>query len=351
MKRILACLLLAFALAGCGDSPSNTASPASNAGSLSDLFAEIPDCESIVEGTELAKDFGGCVDGQTLNGVFSYDCVDGRELVMLGDEGDPWRGHAFLPGTFLSWDLHEREPWEECYGNDVEAEASSAAEPTSDAETSSAAEPTSDAEPSNSSYLLVDGSPLIPDGSPGQLSVVLIGSPDGGSVPVIVRNRTSEAVSNIVVSGTAWDSSGSLIGSGHSEGFEPGVIGPGEWAIGRVYIGWEDLPADATFDLTAGGLPGDQNVELNATVEEFNRTQGSFGDAIVGIAKNTHAVEIIGPVSVMVGCFSADGNRLISTYWAFTDVDGIPPGETASFSVDLFDDCPVLALGVSGYGY
>lgn len=259
---------------------------------------------------------------------------------MLGDEGDPWRGYAFLPGTFLSWDLHEREPWEECYGNNVEAE------------TSSAAEPTSDAEPSNSSYLLVDGSPLIPDGSPGQLSVVLIGSPDGGSVPVIVRNRTSEAVSFTLVSGTARDSSGSLIGSGESQGFEPAVIGPGEWAIGYVYFGWDDLPADATFDLTATGQPIDEYfIELNATVEEFNRTQGSFGEAIVGIAKNTHDVEINGPVSVMLGCFSADGNRLISRYSAYTDGDGIPPGETTSFSVDLFDDCPVFALGVSGYGY
>jgi hypothetical protein len=340
MKRVVACLVLAVAVVGCGDSSSNTASPDSNAGSFSDLFAGIPDCELIVEGTEIAEDFDGCVDGQTLYGVFFYDCVDGRELVMLGDEGDPWRGYAFVPGTFLSWDLHEREPWEECYGNDLEAE------------TPSAAEPTSDAEPSNSSYLLLDGSPLIPDGSPGQLAVVLIGSPDGGSVPVIVRNRTSEAVSFTVVSGTARDSSGSLIGSGESQGFEPAVIGPGEWAIGYVYFGWDDLPPDATFDLTATGQPVDGYfIELNATVEEFNRTQGSFGEAIVGIAKNTHDVEINGPVSVMVGCFSADGDRLISTYSAYTDGEGIAPGGTSSFSVDLFDDCPVFALGVSGYGY
>lgn len=340
MKRILACLVLAVSVVGCGDSSSNTASPDSNAGSLPDLFAGIPDCELIVEGTELAEDFEGCMADGNWSILLGYDCDDGRELVKLtgGDDGG-LRGSAFLPGPFLSWEVHGDQPWNEC-GYDIEAE------------TASAAEPTSDAEPSNSSYLLLDGSPLIPDGSPGQLAVVLIGSPDGGSVPVIVRNRTSEAVSFTVVSGTARDSSGSLVGSGESQGFEPAIIGPGEWAIGYVYFGWDDLPADATFDLAATGQPVDEYfIELNATVEEFNRTQGSFGEAIVGIAKNTHDVEINGPVSVMVGCFSADGDRLISTYSAYTDGEGIAPGGTSSFSVDLFDDCPVFALGVSGYGY
>ena len=300
----------------------------------------MPDCGLIVEGTELAEDFEGCMADGTFFTVLVYDCDDGRELLLIGDDDDGWRGSAFLPGPFLSWEVHGDQPWNECYGYDIEAE------------TSSAAEPTSDAEPSNSSYLLLDGSPLIPDGSPGQLSVVLSGSPYGGSVPVIVRNRTSEAVSSTIVSGTARDSSGSLIGSGESQGFEPAVIGPGEWAVGYVYFGWNDLPADATFDLTATGQPVDEYfIELNATVEEFNRTQGSFGETIVGIAKNTHDVEIRGPVSVMVGCFSKDGDRLTSTYSTYTDGDGISPGGTSSFSVGLLDDCPVFALGVSGYGY
>jgi hypothetical protein len=83
-----------------------------------DAFSDVPSCESIVEGVEISEDFNGCIVGQTLYVLLGYGCDDGRELIKLGDEGDPWRGSAFLPGPFLSWEVHGDQPWDECYGYD-----------------------------------------------------------------------------------------------------------------------------------------------------------------------------------------------------------------------------------------
>ena len=114
MKRNLACLVFAIAVTGCGGGASG------DGGDPSNPWAALPDCDSIVEGTELTEDFEGCIADGNLSILFVYDdCNDGRELVKLtgGDDGE-WRGSAFLPGPFLSWDVHGDQPWNECYGYD-----------------------------------------------------------------------------------------------------------------------------------------------------------------------------------------------------------------------------------------
>lgn len=114
MKRIALWMVLTAAASACagGDDgwQSDPVIVASN----------LPACDSIVEGVELTEDFQGCmIDEEAWSLVLrAHDCDDGRQLINVGTEGEPWRGHAFLPGPFLSWEVHGDEPWNECKGYD-----------------------------------------------------------------------------------------------------------------------------------------------------------------------------------------------------------------------------------------
>jgi hypothetical protein len=117
-------------------------------------------------------------------------------------------------------------------------------------------------------------------------------------VPVIVRNNTTNTLSNIDVSGVARNA-GALVGSGDSQGFEPAAVKPGEWAFGYVFYETQ-IPATATFDLTAtGDLPG-ANFEnpVNLQLPEVNDVSGQIGPSIVGIVKNASSTAVSSPQSV-----------------------------------------------------
>lgn len=211
-----------------------------------------------------------------------------------------------------------------------------------------------DVSPSTSPVIAVVGTVTVPEGDPGELSVVLTGSvDDSGSLPVIVRNRTDETVYAVEASATARSADGSLAGSGSSQGFAPSTVAPGEWAFGYVYFGG-DIPADAEFDITATaesdsafiGSVDVTPVETNAVPSEFS------GQQIVGIVENDTDQEVSGPIDVQVLCFDQAGTAIVGTHGGFTDADSVAAGGTASFSVDLFDDpCPVYAVGASGYDF
>lgn len=223
-----------------------------------------------------------------------------------------------------------------------------AAEPTEESE-----EPETSAEPATSSLLSVKGDFDIPEGEEGALSVVVIGTPDSGSstVPVAIRNRTDQALSNLEVTGTARDAKGGLAGSGSSQGFAPETIQPGEWAVGYVYIDAK-LNNDTEFDLTATGQePDDFMTAIDVNIVEVSLTKGQFGNQLVGIVENPTENEVQGPISVLAGCFTKDGT-LIGTPNGFTEADSVVAGGTSSFAIDLFDEpCEAWAIGASGYNY
>jgi hypothetical protein len=198
--------------------------------------------------------------------------------------------------------------------------------------------------------LVVRGKIDIPDGDENQLSVVMVGRLGGDSVPIVIRNRTSEALSTLAVSGTARGADGALIGSGASQGFAPELLEPGEWAFGYVYFEGPNLPADAKYDLTATGRQPDEFSSVDLRVAEVNRVSGDHGDQLVGIVENpSNTDEVGGPIDVIVACFNGRGT-ITSTHSDFAEASSIPPGGTSSFSVDFFDDaCPSWALGSSGY--
>jgi hypothetical protein len=213
----------------------------------------------------------------------------------------------------------------------------------------------SEVEPSTSPSLAVVGNVVVPDGEPGELSVVLQGlaDPISGSVPVVVRNMTDETVYSIEASATARGADGSLAGSGSSQGFTPTTVGAGEWAFGYLYFG-ADVPADATLDITATAESDDgflSNVDV--TPVESNVTPSQYtGQQVVGIVANETGADVGGPVSVSVLCMDAAGTAVTASHFSFTDADTIPADGTASYAVDLFDDpCPNYAVGASGFDF
>lgn len=210
------------------------------------------------------------------------------------------------------------------------------------------------AAPSTAPFLTVVGTVTVPDGELDKLSVVLLGpAGDGGSVPVVVRNRTDDTVYSIEASATARAADGSLAASGSSQGFAPSAVAPGEWAFGYVYFGG-DLPAGATFDVTATGETDEAFIgSVDVKPVETNLVPGQYGGRqVVGIVSNDHAEEVSGPISVDVICFDAAGTAVTSTHRSFTDADTIAAGGTASFSVDVFEaECVNYAVGASGHSF
>jgi hypothetical protein len=208
------------------------------------------------------------------------------------------------------------------------------------------------AEPATSPSLVIAGTVTIPDGEKGKLSIALTGAAvgDDGSVPVVVRNRTSKTIYDVEVSGTARATDGSLAGSGSSQGFAPSAVGPGEWAFGYVFFEGS-VPAGATFDLTAKGETDTGFLNgADVTIAEHNVVPGDYGTSVIGIVSNKTEKEVSGPVSVDLMCFDDAGTAPVSTARGYAESDPIPAGGTSSFSVDLPDGpCTNFAMGASGY--
>lgn len=212
------------------------------------------------------------------------------------------------------------------------------------------------AQPANPRALLFgNADPQLPDGEPGVVNVVQIGPVPAGesfgvSVPVVVRNYTSATVTQLAVTGGAR-SGGALVGSGSSQGFSPAILEPGEVGFGYVYFDSE-IPADSELDLTATSSDysaGDTFGSADLTVTEANLIAGEFSDAIVGGVVNNSDVDVTGPHSVTAYCF--DGDTLVGTTGTFVDgPDPLTPGQSATFSIDLFDEaCATYLVGSSGY--
>jgi hypothetical protein len=231
-----------------------------------------------------------------------------------------------------------------------DGESSGASEETTTTEAAAAAEP------STSAALLVQGTVTVPDGEPGKLSVVFTGAPSGdmgSTVPVIVRNNTDKPVGQIEINGTARAADGSLAGSGSSQGFQPGVLKPGEWGFGYVYFS-SVIPADSTLEITARGdnvsSASDPFSELQLTVNEMNLNPGEYGSATyVGIVSNPDKTDSVSSAEIYIGCFDA-ASALLEVFSGYTDGEAVPGG-TASFAVDTYEApaCAATATGASGY--
>jgi hypothetical protein len=202
----------------------------------------------------------------------------------------------------------------------------------------------------NSPYLAGAALPLLPPGEPGVVDVIAVGAPVEWSVPVVVRNTTSEAVLLIAVRGTASDAAGAELATGEAGSFmAPSVLPPGEVALASIYFNsLEHLPPDAELAFEVESEPA-------ATADDFRRdleigAAAVEGEELVGVVRNGAAEPLLGKVSVVGVCFDTAGTV---TGYAETFADGLDlePDEEATFTADIAGagPCDVFLVGASGY--
>jgi hypothetical protein len=254
-------------------------------------------------------------------------------------------------------------------GNAGDGTPTAIASPTVSTSTGSVAEaspeetssPTPEASPSatsvvpdvsNSRFLLIKGNVQLPDGDDG-LSLILSGKLDrSGSVPVIVRNNTEEALIRIAVQGTA-KSSGKLVGTGADQGLHPNLVMPGEFAFGYVYFESTKFPANTKYAFTVNAESADEasfETILDVVVTRAELVPGNFGDNVVGFVRNPYDTDVGGPIDVSLICMN-DSGELTGHEGSFTNKDGAAPGEKLSFRIDVFEDCPNFIVGSSGFSF
>lgn len=190
---------------------------------------------------------------------------------------------------------------------------------------------------------------LLPEGEPGELSVLAVGPYDGNVLPLVVRNNTDEDVIRIEAAAIARNPAGQLIASGGDQLFGPNLVRPGGIAIGYAYFGGIDLPPDAEFEVELDATPAtDDEFENIRDLEviEASTTEGR----VIGVLRNGYDEPIGGPIGANLVCFDADGDLLIHAR-DYLDEDEVDPGEDATFQVSPFgvDACPIFLVAGSGF--
>ena len=205
-----------------------------------------------------------------------------------------------------------------------------------------------------SALTMIGDESALPAGTDGEVSVVAISEPDGGtSFPFIVHNGTDEPISRIEVSGRAVGPDNATLGTGASQSIEPNFVLPGGYAIGYVYIDTSEykLPAGSSIpDLRIQFTEGLGDFENIVMLDVKNFEQLASGD-LTGDVKNPHDITVDGPISIASACLTADGK--VVDQQDFADSDTVPPGGSVTWTISSYgekpDKCLVRLIGASGY--
>ncbi len=202
-----------------------------------------------------------------------------------------------------------------------------------------------------SPFLGGSAAPVVPRGEAGKLTVVTVGKftgqRTGTTIPVIIRNNTTAAVSKVEVTPTAKDAAGKTIATGSNyAGFHPATIQPGEVALGYIYFD-PLIPQDAKFDFsftstrpsTRRLTPADLNVEAKLVAGKIS-----------GTAKNATSKPVEGPFTVDAFCFDSAGT-LTGVQSTFADnSNDLAAGASVGFEfTQPGPDCPQFLAAVFGF--
>lgn len=232
---------------------------------------------------------------------------------------------------------------------------SSAAQPQSAAPASVAsATVTPVASAPQSTLLMGNAHPKYPVGTPGRIGVVyqapIQPATAGTLVPIVLRNNTSAAVAHVQVSATAKDPGGKIVASGASQGTDPSVIQPGQWAFAYVYFEpGSALASDNTLSLAFQSMPASTSPFNTAAMQV---TQANLsGSSIAGSVQNTTGSPVQGPIAVNVYCLSSAGDPTsVITGFTSNSISDLAPNDSASFQLSLYGkECSSFLVGASGY--
>ncbi len=100
------------------------------------------------------------------------------------------------------------------------------------------------------------------------------------------------------------DSTGKVVGSGDSQGFEPVNVGPGQVAFGFAYFSGS-VPVGATFQFKVTYQDGASSTHLNVQVTQANAGTDPNLPSVVGAVTNSGKVTVKVPIEANVYCFDA----------------------------------------------
>ena len=229
-----------------------------------------------------------------------------------------------------------------------------------------------------------DPAPVIPkDAVDSEISVVAHGPLDAFNIPVIVVNRTDEAVEDIEITvsvvgaaGTpvagsaatpATDDSTPVAADGVPDGsvavddasaitgrglnLTPDTLEPGDVAIGAITFDGADVPPGSELSFTVTALPvRNSNLdEVDLDLSDVALTGGTF----TGTATNASGQDIPGAVNVRAVCQDADGN-LTGYASGYLDVEGLADGDSAPFELRVpptIESCDAWLIAAGGRNF
>jgi hypothetical protein len=191
--------------------------------------------------------------------------------------------------------------------------------------------------------------PLLPEGNPGELSVLAIGPYDGTQLPIVIRNNTGQDVIRITATVTARNPAGQVIGSGGDQLFSPNLVRSGGLAFGYAYFAGVQFPADTQFDVQLDATPAtDDQFENRRDLEVVEAS--TIDGRVVGTLQNTYGTTLTGPFDARAVCFDEAG-ALVSLQMSFLPPPQLGPDETVTFQTDNFTGtpCPLFLVAASGW--
>jgi hypothetical protein len=195
----------------------------------------------------------------------------------------------------------------------------------------------------------------LPAGAQGRLAIVAHGEPWVGELPVVVRNNTTQAVTEIRVRAVVTAGDGTrVVGSSR---LLPYHVQPGEIAFGYVYFtSLKDviLPPRSPFKFLSVRASRRTSfrdlvvVRSSRLVQRVGPPPGYLDGQVVGVVRNAWPVRVR-PETELVGCFTRTG-RMLRDFTEGSDLSPMPPRATLPFRVIYVDpsECPVYVVAVAG---
>lgn len=201
-----------------------------------------------------------------------------------------------------------------------------------------------------SRFVSGNASPALPDGEPGQVSIIVMGEIGGQSyVPLILRNNTGDTITRIGLFAVARTSDGEMFAVGEGDADQPHVVAPGEITFGHLLFGNAELSSsmhldiEVTYDLVK---EGGRAVNRDLEIEEFQFLESH----LVGVLRNPYDTVVSEFIEVYVHCFTEQGT-LLDGRGTHTEKDEIEPHGTIPFQVDMYGgraSCPVFLITAEG---
>lgn len=197
--------------------------------------------------------------------------------------------------------------------------------------------------------LLSTADHLIPEGTAGELEVVLTGGIEDSYVfttYVLFKNNTNKNQIVKEVHGIGRDVSGTIVGvSGYSE-IVPHTVPPGGVGIARVYFDEEqDVNRDSSVEWELV-VDNDDDNYTNLEITEISPTSNGF----IGVITNQTKTEITSTPSVL-GVWLDDSGNIVGGFSGYAQKEHLAVGEVTGFDAtgDLFTPTANYIIGAVGF--